>query len=82
MLWRAREHPSPAATASVPLAFVTVVILHALWDAANHPWVQVIIAWISLSLLLWRLAVATRTRELPARPALAGRDRVAVGPPR
>jgi RsiW-degrading membrane proteinase PrsW (M82 family) len=79
MLWRAREHPSPAATASVPLAFVTVVLLHALWDAANHPWVQAIVACISLSLLFWRLTVATRTRELPAaRAPLAGPDRVAL----
>jgi RsiW-degrading membrane proteinase PrsW (M82 family) len=69
MLWRARERPSPATVACVPLAFVTVVLLHATWDAANHPWVQLIVAAISFSLLLWRIVAATRTRELPASPA-------------
>jgi RsiW-degrading membrane proteinase PrsW (M82 family) len=83
MLWRARERPSPAATASVPLAFATVVLLHALWDAASHPWQQAIIACISLSLLLWRLAVATRTRELPrGGAALREPDRVPLSPGR
>jgi RsiW-degrading membrane proteinase PrsW (M82 family) len=69
MLWRAREHPSPAATASVPLAFVTVVLLHATWDAANHPWVQAIVAFVSLSLLMWRIEAASR----PLRAARAPR---------
>lgn len=81
MLWRAREHPSPAATACVPLAFVTVVILHGLWDAANHPWQQAIIACISLSLLLWRLAAATRPQQQLPRGASVG-DRVPVMPGR
>jgi RsiW-degrading membrane proteinase PrsW (M82 family) len=66
MLWRARNRPStwPA----VPAAFVTVVLLHALWDAAQHPWQQAVIAAVSLSLLLWRLAVAGQPERAP-RPA-------------
>jgi RsiW-degrading membrane proteinase PrsW (M82 family) len=55
MLWRARER---SAWASVPLAFVAVVLLHALWDASRHPWQQAIIAAVSFSLLLWRLRAA------------------------
>jgi RsiW-degrading membrane proteinase PrsW (M82 family) len=82
MLWRARERPSPQATATVPLAFVTVVLLHATWDAANHPWVQAIVATISLTLLFWRIDAATRRRALPAREAApANAPRIASPPP-
>jgi protease PrsW len=71
MLWRARTRDSgwPAVAA----AFVTAVILHALWDASQHLWQQGVLAVVSLSLLLWRLAVAGRheraLRPAPRRPA-------------
>jgi RsiW-degrading membrane proteinase PrsW (M82 family) len=55
MLWRARER---GAWASIPLIFAAVVSLHALWDAARHPWQQAIVAAVSLTLLLWRLEAA------------------------
>ena len=70
MLWRARER---SAWATVPVAFVAVVLLHALWDASRHPWHQAIIAAVSFTLLMWRLRAAgepdsaSRTVR-PARP--------------
>jgi RsiW-degrading membrane proteinase PrsW (M82 family) len=65
MLWRARELGTPAAKAAVPLAFVTAVILHAVWDAANHPWQQAIVAVVSLGLLMWRIRVAGAPERAP-----------------
>lgn len=58
MVWRARERPTLAARLCVPLAFAVAVLLHALWDGANHPWQQVIVAAVSLTLLLWRIRAA------------------------
>jgi protease PrsW len=67
MLWRARERPSewPAVVA----AFGTVVLLHGLWDSAQHPWQHGVLAIVSLSLLMWRLTVAGE----PERERVPGR---------
>jgi RsiW-degrading membrane proteinase PrsW (M82 family) len=86
MLWRARENPTAAARACVPLAFATAVLLHALWDGAVHPWEQAIVGAISLTLLLWRIRAADdrelrrSTRGIASHPRDA-RMPVADGPP-
>jgi protease PrsW len=68
-LWRARERRTPAAIAWVPVAFLTAVVLHALWDSSTHPWQQAIVAAVSLTLLLWRIH-AVRDRSRAARLGL------------
>jgi hypothetical protein len=46
-------------------AFLTVVLFHALWDAANTMTVQLIVGAAGLALVSWRLQVATRWRPAP-----------------
>jgi RsiW-degrading membrane proteinase PrsW (M82 family) len=59
-LWRARLRPTPTAKATIAATFVVAVSLHALWDSATSVWVQVAVAVMSLSLLLWRIQAAGR----------------------
>ena len=51
-LWRARERGS---WALVPLAFLTAVALHALWDSVASSWALLPVAAVSYGLLAWRL---------------------------
>jgi protease PrsW len=75
MRWRPRERPSPAAKACVPLPFVIVVLPCAFWDAASHPWVQSIIAFVSLSLLIWRIEAASAPDRTPVTIGVGGVQR-------
>ncbi|MEN3283195.1 MAG: protease PrsW [Solirubrobacteraceae bacterium] len=65
MLWRARLRPGPRSKIAFAAAFLTVVLLHGLWDAANTNTVQLAVGAASLALLGWRLRVATRERPSP-----------------
>jgi RsiW-degrading membrane proteinase PrsW (M82 family) len=60
MLWRARLRPGARSKIAFAVAFLTVVLLHAAWDAANTVTVQLLVGAASLALLGWRLQVATR----------------------
>lgn len=74
-LWHARLRPSVRSAAIVVGAFLTVVTLHALWDAATTQWVQLAVGAVSLTLLLWRLhAASTEMEQVPSavRHALPG----------
>jgi RsiW-degrading membrane proteinase PrsW (M82 family) len=66
-LWWARERPGVAPKLAVVAAFVSVVFLHGLWDAATSVYVQIAVGAVSLALLGWRLHVAGR--QLDARAA-------------
>jgi len=65
-LWHARAYPSRISRAAVPIAFVTAVTLHALWDSLNAPLALVPVALVSYGLLAWRIEVAGRS-ESPER---------------
>ena len=58
-LWHARLRPGVRSAAVVVGAFLTVVTLHALWDAATAQWVQLAVGAVSLTLVLWRLHAAS-----------------------
>jgi RsiW-degrading membrane proteinase PrsW (M82 family) len=58
-LWHARLRPGMRSAAVVVGAFLAVVTLHALWDAATVQWVQMAVGAVSLTLLLWRLHAAS-----------------------
>jgi RsiW-degrading membrane proteinase PrsW (M82 family) len=58
-LWHARLRPGVRGAAVVVGAFLTVVTLHALWDAATTQWVQLAVGAVSLTLVLWRLHAAS-----------------------
>jgi RsiW-degrading membrane proteinase PrsW (M82 family) len=62
-LWHARLRPGVRSAAVVVGAFLTVVTLHALWDAATTQWVQLAVGAVSLTLLLWRLHAASAEME-------------------
>jgi protease PrsW len=62
-LWHARLRPGVRSAAVVVVAFLTVVTLHALWDAATTQWVQLAVGAVSLTLLLWRLHAASAEME-------------------
>jgi protease PrsW len=61
-LWHARLHPGWGSKAAVVVAFVTVVVLHALWDAAMTQWLQLAVGSVSLALVVWRMHAAGRGR--------------------
>jgi protease PrsW len=63
-LWHARAYPSTISRAAVPIAFLTAVTLHALWDSMTAPGALVPVALVSYGLLAWRIDVAGR----PTRP--------------
>jgi protease PrsW len=65
-LWWARERPGVATKLAVVAAFVSVVFLHAVWDAATTIWVQVAVGAVSFALLAWRLHAAGRERDAGA----------------
>jgi protease PrsW len=65
MLWRTRLRPGPRSKVAFALAFLAVVVLHAVWDAAGTMAVQVAVGVASLALLGWRLRVATREQPSP-----------------
>jgi RsiW-degrading membrane proteinase PrsW (M82 family) len=65
-LWWARERPGVAPKLAVVAAFVSVVFLHALWDAATSVYVQLAVGAVSLALLAWRLRVAGRELDASA----------------
>jgi RsiW-degrading membrane proteinase PrsW (M82 family) len=73
-LWRARVYPSTITRAAVPAAFLTAVVLHALWDSANQPRALIPVALISYGLLAWRIGVAGRERG----PAIRADTRAAA----
>jgi RsiW-degrading membrane proteinase PrsW (M82 family) len=62
-LWHARLRPGVRSAAVVVGAFLTVVTLHALWDAATSRWVQLAVGAVSLTLVLWRLHAASAELE-------------------
>jgi RsiW-degrading membrane proteinase PrsW (M82 family) len=62
-LWHARLRPGVRSAAVVVGAFLTVVTLHALWDAATAQWVQLAVGAVSLTLVLWRLHAASAEME-------------------
>ena len=62
-LWHARLRPGVRSAAVVVGAFLTVVTLHALWDAATAQWVQLAVGAVSLALVLWRLHAASAEME-------------------
>jgi protease PrsW len=62
-LWHARLRPGVRSAAVVVGAFLTVVTLHALWDSATAPWVQLVVGAVSLTLVLWRLHAASAEME-------------------
>ncbi len=62
-LWHARLRPGVRSAAVVVGAFLTVVTLHALWDAATTQWVQLAVGAVSLTLVLWRLHAASAEME-------------------
>ncbi len=62
-LWHARLRPGVRSAAVVVGAFLTVVTLHALWDAATAQWVQMAVGAVSLALVLWRLHAASAEME-------------------
>jgi hypothetical protein len=47
-------------------AFLTVVTLHALWDAATTQWVQLAVGAVSLTLVLWRLHASAEMEQVPS----------------
>jgi RsiW-degrading membrane proteinase PrsW (M82 family) len=57
-LWWARELPGAAPKLAVVSAFVSVVMLHALWDAATSIYLQLAVGLVSAALLAWRLHAA------------------------
>jgi protease PrsW len=65
MLWRTRLRPGPRSKIAFALAFLTVVVLHGLWDAANSMTVQLLVGAASLVLLGWRIQLATREPPAP-----------------
>ena len=74
-LWHARLRPGVRSAAVVVGAFLTVVTLHALWDAATAQWVQLAVGAVSLTLVLWRLhAASAEMKRVPSaeRHALPG----------
>jgi RsiW-degrading membrane proteinase PrsW (M82 family) len=75
-LWHARAYPSTISRAAVPIAFLTAVTLHALWDSMNAPRALVPVALVSYGLLAWRIDVAGR----PTRPVTRAAA-PAVSPP-
>jgi RsiW-degrading membrane proteinase PrsW (M82 family) len=86
-LWHARAYPSTISRAAVPIAFLTAVTLHALWDSMNAPRALVPVALVSYGLLAWRIDVAgrpTRPRTRAAAPAVppAGPRTPSPRPPR
>ena len=62
-LWHARLRRGVRGAAVVVGAFLTVVTLHALWDAATAHWVQLAVGAVSLALVLWRLHAASAEME-------------------
>jgi RsiW-degrading membrane proteinase PrsW (M82 family) len=67
-LWHARLHRDWFRVTAVVSAFITVVTLHALWDAATSAWFQLAVGAVSLALLLWRMhAARLADQALPAR---------------
>jgi RsiW-degrading membrane proteinase PrsW (M82 family) len=84
-LWHARAYPSTTSRAAVPIAFLTAVTLHALWDSMNSPPALVPVALVSYGLLAWRIEAAGRatgpgTRAVAPAPA-APSPTHAAGPP-
>jgi RsiW-degrading membrane proteinase PrsW (M82 family) len=77
-LWHARLRPGVRSAAVVVGAFLTVVTLHALWDAATTQWVQLAVGAVSLTLVLWRLHAASA--EMEQEPS-AERDALPGGAP-
>jgi RsiW-degrading membrane proteinase PrsW (M82 family) len=66
-LWHARLRPGLRSAAVVVGAFLTVVTLHALWDAATAHWVQLAVGAVSLTLVLWRLhAASAEIKQAPS----------------
>jgi RsiW-degrading membrane proteinase PrsW (M82 family) len=55
-LWRARER---ATWATVAVAYIAAIALHALWDSVTSSFALVSIGAVSYGLLIWRLRVAT-----------------------
>ena len=72
-LWHARLRPGWRSVAIVAGTFVTVVMLHALWDAATTQWLQLAVGAVSLALVLWRMRAASTEPDAiadrAARPA-------------
>jgi protease PrsW len=66
-IWHARLRPGWRAVAAVIGAFMTVVVLHALWDAAATQWAQLGVGAASLALVFWRLHAVGRPRQAAAR---------------
>jgi RsiW-degrading membrane proteinase PrsW (M82 family) len=77
-LWHARLRPGVRSAAVVVGAFLTVVTLHALWDAATAQWVQLAVGAVSLTLVLWRLHAASA--EMEQVPSTERRTLPAVAP--
>jgi RsiW-degrading membrane proteinase PrsW (M82 family) len=71
-LWRARLDPSPPARFGFLATFFGAVALHALWDSSPTGWRLVGVAFVSWSLLSWRLATVGRA---PERRAVRGYSR-------
>jgi RsiW-degrading membrane proteinase PrsW (M82 family) len=65
MLWRTRLQRGPRPKVAFVVAFLSAVVLHGLWDAANTATVQIAVGAASLALLCWRLRVASRERPVP-----------------
>jgi RsiW-degrading membrane proteinase PrsW (M82 family) len=61
-LWHARLHGGWRSAAAVVSAYLTVVLLHALWDAATTQWLQLAVGVVSLALLSWRIHAADAER--------------------
>jgi RsiW-degrading membrane proteinase PrsW (M82 family) len=71
-LWHARLRPGWRSVVIVAGTFVTVVMLHALWDAATTQWLQLAVGAVSLALVLWRMrAASTEPDAIPEPDAIA-----------
>jgi hypothetical protein len=68
-LWHARLRPGVRSAAVVVGAFLMVVTLHAVWDAATTQWVQLAVGAVSLTLVLWRLHAASAETEMEQEPS-------------
>jgi protease PrsW len=66
MLWRTRLRPGARSKIAFAVAFLTVVVLHAMWDAATTQWVQIVVGIVSLTLLFWRFDLVRDERDVPA----------------